>query len=201
MIRFLVGAFVGAVVAHSFPALRAPSIPDLPSLPRMGSPGSAGLPSSVSHVNSAWCFVPDGASCQALLIEHITGARKQILVQAYEFTNAPIAKALVEAHRRGVDVRVIVDKSQVSGKYSSATFLRNEGIPLVVDTQPAIAHNKVMIFDGAAVFTGSYNFTKAAETRNAENGIVLSGNNELVAAYIDNWNKRLAVSTRITNAP
>ena len=39
-------------------------------------------------------------------------------MQAYSFTSAPIAKALVEAHKRGVDVRVILDKSQRTEKYS-----------------------------------------------------------------------------------
>ncbi len=46
----------------------------------------------------------------------------QSLVQAYSFTSAPIAKALLDAHKRGVSVQVILDKSQKTQKYSSATF-------------------------------------------------------------------------------
>lgn len=140
-----------------------------------------------SGTSYALCFVPDGPSCENMVVNAIRNTRQSLLIQAYEFTSAPIAKAVIEAHNRGVDVKVIVDKSQVSSKYSSATFLSNAGIPVVVDAQPAIAHNKVMIFDQQAVFTGSFNFTKSAQERNAENGIIISGDGLLVKDYTDNW--------------
>lgn len=136
------------------------------------------------------CFVPDGASCQDMLVAAIQGARKSIHVQAYGLTNKAIAAALVDAHARGVAVLVLVDKSQVSEKYTSARFLSNAGISVKVDRKPAIAHNKVMIFDESAVFTGSFNFTTSAETRNAENGLLLSGDQKLANAYLANWQAR-----------
>jgi hypothetical protein len=46
-------------------------------------------------------------------------------MQAYSFTSAPIAKALVDAHKRGVKVFAVLDKSNETGKYSAATFLNN----------------------------------------------------------------------------
>lgn len=140
------------------------------------------------------CFVPNGASCQQLLVDAINGTKKTLLIQAYSFTSAPIAKAVEMAHNRGVDVRVIVDKSQATEKYSSATFLKNAGIPVVVDNKPAIAHNKVMIFDSQAVFTGSFNFSKAAQFSNAENGMLVRGDAAIVKAYTDNWNTRHQLS-------
>lgn len=143
----------------------------------------------------ALCFTPDGASCQQLLVDAIQRTRRSLLVQAYSFTNKTIAQALLQARRRGVDVRVIVDKSQMSERYTSATFLHNQGIEVLVDSRPAIAHNKVMIFDGEAVFTGSFNFTKAAEERNTENGILIRGDTQLVKRYLDNWHARQRLST------
>ena len=77
-----------------------------------------------------------------------------MLVQAYSFTSAPIAKALVDAHKRGVDVRVILDKSQRTEKYSSADFVAHAGILTLIDAKHAIAHNKVMVIDGETVLTG-----------------------------------------------
>ncbi|SAL44144.1 phospholipase D family nuclease [Caballeronia concitans] len=142
------------------------------------------------------CFVPDGASCQDLLVSAIDQTRSQLRVQAYSFTSAPIAAAIKRAKDRGVDVRVILDKSQVSQKYSGATYLRNAGIDVAIDIKPAIAHNKVMIFDGKAVFTGSFNFTKAAQQRNAENGMLVRGDHALTKAYLSNWDKRYSVSSR-----
>jgi phosphatidylserine/phosphatidylglycerophosphate/cardiolipin synthase-like enzyme len=106
-------------------------------------------------------FSPHGG-CTEAIIRELDKAKNTILVQAYSFTSAPLAKALLNAHKRGVKVEVILDKSQKTQKYSSATFLYNQGIPVKIDAQHAIAHNKVMIIDGETVITGSFNFTKAA---------------------------------------
>src|SRR3989304_5495849 len=92
------------------------------------------------------CFSPKGG-CTEAIINEIDRAKSEILVQAYSFTSAPIAKSLVSAHKRGVRVQAILDKSQRSEKYTSATFLSNAGIPTYIDSKHAIAHNKIMIID------------------------------------------------------
>jgi phosphatidylserine/phosphatidylglycerophosphate/cardiolipin synthase-like enzyme len=130
-------------------------------------------------------FSPQGG-CTEAVVEALTKARSGVLVQAYSFTSAPIAKALVEAHRRGAKVEVILDKSQRTEKYSSATFIYNNGIPCFIDAQHAIAHNKIMVIDGQTVITGSFNFTKAAEDKNAENLLVIE-DAEMAAKYAQNW--------------
>jgi len=107
-------------------------------------------------------------------------------VQAYSFTSAPIAKALVDAHKRGVKVLAVLDKSNETKQYSAATFLVNAGIQTRIDDQHAIAHNKVMVIDSLTVITGSFNFTKAAEEKNAENLLVIKETPELVKAYEQN---------------
>ncbi len=134
-------------------------------------------------------FSPNGGGA-ALIIRTIGEAKKIIQVQAYSFTNADIAKALLEAHKRGVNVRVVLDKSQETEKYTSATFLANAGVPVRIDDDFAIAHSKIMIIDGETVITGSFNFTKAAEERNAENVLVIRGNKELAKLYLQNWQWR-----------
>ena len=130
-------------------------------------------------------FSPDGGCTRAIVAE-LKKARSNILVQAYSFTSAPIAKALIEAHKRGVQVRAILDKSQVTEKYSSADLLAHSDIPVLIDWEHAIAHNKVMIIDGEVVITGSFNFTKAAEEKNAENLLVIR-DVVLAGKYADNW--------------
>jgi phosphatidylserine/phosphatidylglycerophosphate/cardiolipin synthase-like enzyme len=96
-------------------------------------------------------------------INALDHATNNVLVQAYSFTSAPIANALVDAHKRGVNVQVILDKSQRTEKYSSADFVARAGIPTFIDAKHAIAHNKIMVIDGYEILTGSFNFTKAAE--------------------------------------
>lgn len=140
------------------------------------------------------CFVPNGPACESLLVSTINNTRSSLLIQAYSFTRPPITESVVNAFKRGVDVRVIVDKSQVPEKYTSATFLKNAGVPVVIDTKPATAHNKVMIFDHQFVFTGSFNFTRSAQDRNAENGMVIHGDADIVKAYTNNWTTRHQLS-------
>lgn len=131
-------------------------------------------------------FSPRGGATD-LVVKTIEQAQKSILVQAYSFTSAPIAKALVTAKNRGIDVRVILDKSQKTERYSSATYLTNNGVPTWIDRQHAIAHNKVMVVDGTTVITGSFNFSKAAEFENAENVLVLHNDQKLASIYTQNW--------------
>jgi phosphatidylserine/phosphatidylglycerophosphate/cardiolipin synthase-like enzyme len=132
-------------------------------------------------------FSPNGGCTEAILRE-IQDAKSNVLVQAYSFTSAPIAEALVDAHKRGVKIEVILDKSQRTEKYSSADFLVNMGITTKIDDRHAIAHNKIIIIDGKVVITGSFNFTKSAEQSNAENLLIIR-DKPLAEKYTANWQK------------
>jgi hypothetical protein len=112
------------------------------------------------------CFTP-GEDCTELIVKTLGEAKTSIFVQAYSFTSAPIAKALVDAKKRGVRVEAILDKSNRTDKYSAADFLANSGIPTLIDAQHAIAHNKVIVIDGEIVIGDSFNYTKAAQDKNA----------------------------------
>jgi phosphatidylserine/phosphatidylglycerophosphate/cardiolipin synthase-like enzyme len=141
-------------------------------------------------------FSPNGQATAAIT-NALAQAKKTVLVQAYSFTSAPIAGALRDAHRRGVKVTVILDDSQKTANYSSADFLHHAGIATFTDGKHAIAHNKVMILDGATVITGSFNFTKAAEEKNAENLLIIQ-DAELANKYARNWAEHLKHSEHYT---
>lgn len=137
-------------------------------------------------------FSPRGGCTQAV-VDALNAATTSVYVQAYSFTSAPIARALVDARKRGVTVAAILDKSQRTEHYSEADFLAHMGVPTFIDAQHAIAHNKVMILDGKIVITGSFNFTRAAEERNAENLLILH-DARLATQYQRNWNTHRAHS-------
>ena len=139
-------------------------------------------------------FSPQGG-CTEAVVKALDRASSTVLVQAYSFTSAPIAKALVDAHKRGVKIQVILDKSQKTEKYSEADFTAHAGIPTFIDARHAIAHNKIIIIDGQEVLTGSFNFTKAAEENNAENLLVIQDAG-LAAKYTENWRVHLEHSER-----
>jgi phosphatidylserine/phosphatidylglycerophosphate/cardiolipin synthase-like enzyme len=164
------------------------------------SPSAKALNFQHETLEYSVCFTP-GGTCTQDIINMLNSAKKQVLVQAYQLTSAPIADALVQAHRRGVDVEVILDKTQVSNKRgqlcSPAKCLLEQGIPIWIDRKPAIAHNKVMVIDEQIVMTGSFNFSKGAQLRNAENLLILE-DEAIAKAYSGNWHKRLDASVRFT---
>jgi len=145
-------------------------------------------PATAQPVSTHVYFSPHGG-CTEAVVDALNSAKETILVQAYSFTSAPIAQALVNAKHQGIEVQVILDKSQRRERYSSADFVIHEGIPTWIDEKPAIAHNKVIVIDGHIVVTGSFNFTKAAEEKNAENLLVID-DSELAVKYTKNWKSR-----------
>ncbi|MGC1454562.1 MAG: phospholipase D family protein [Nitrospirota bacterium] len=132
-------------------------------------------------------FSPHGG-CTDAIVKELDKSKSEILVQAYSFTSKEIAKALIDAHKRGIQTQIILDKSNRSGKYSAGDFTAHMGIPTYIDSRHAIAHNKIIIIDRATVITGSFNFTNAAANNNAENLLIIRSK-ELAKEYIDNWNE------------
>ncbi len=131
-------------------------------------------------------FSPDGGASKGIRRE-IDRATREILVQAYLFTSKPLRSALLKAQKRGVNVEVILDKKiQKEQKYITAKVLKSGGITVWLDGRHENAHNKVMIIDREVIITGSYNFTYSAESKNAEN-ILIIRSQDLAGLYTDNF--------------
>jgi phosphatidylserine/phosphatidylglycerophosphate/cardiolipin synthase-like enzyme len=145
-------------------------------------------PSSVAQVplNDIEVFFSPHGGCTEAIVKALDEAKSSVYIQAYSFTSAPIAEAVVEAHKRGVHIEAILDKSQRTEQYSEADFLAHAGVKVLIDTKHQIAHNKIIVVDSGIVITGSFNFTKSAEEHNAENLLIIK-NSGLAAKYIENW--------------
>jgi phosphatidylserine/phosphatidylglycerophosphate/cardiolipin synthase-like enzyme len=154
----------------------------------LAEPAAKAIEVDIGHTSPIEVFFSPNSGSTEAIVREIDRARSELLVQAYSFTSAPIAQALLKAHKRGVRVAVILDKSQKTQKYSSATFLANAGIPTFIDDKHAIAHNKIILVDRSVVITGSFNFTKAAEEKNAENLLIIRSK-ELAKPYLENWQR------------
>jgi len=138
-----------------------------------------------------FAFTP-GGDAAGLIVRTIDAARSQVLVQAFSFTHRDIADALIRAHRRGLNVQVIADRDQTDAIDSAAMqSLTAAGLAVFTDAEHSAAHNKVIVIDQdtgqPALITGSFNFTFAAQNRNAENVLVLRGNPDLTRAFFVNW--------------
>jgi phosphatidylserine/phosphatidylglycerophosphate/cardiolipin synthase-like enzyme len=145
-------------------------------------------------------YFSPGGGCTEAIVTQLDCAKREVLVQAYEFSSVPIAKALVAAQNRGVKVQVILDKSQSTEKCSALRIIRKSHIPIFIDDKYAIAHNKVMVIDQRWVITGSFNFTTAAETSNAENLLVID-DAAIAAKYAGNWTLHMVGSIRWGRGP
>jgi len=133
-----------------------------------------------------------GDAIDVRIADAIDAARAEVLVQAYAFTNSRIARALTAAHGRGVVIAIVADRGQALELPRSVVGrLARDGIAVWLDARAGAAHNKVVIIDGetpqAVVVTGSFNFTAAAQSRNAENVLVISGDPPLASAYRANF--------------
>jgi len=131
-------------------------------------------------------FSPDGGATDAI-VARLNAAKSTVDLQAYYFTSSSIAKGVAEAHRRGVKVRCIIDASAIDEQYSVATYLTNANVPVWLDDEHNLLHNKVIIVDSKFIITGSFNFTRMAEVRNAENLLVIEGKKKLIQAYQQNF--------------
>ena len=144
-------------------------------------------------------FFTPGDDAAGNIIKAINNARQQVLVQAFSFTHPGIAQALIDAHRRGVEVKLIADLDQTRKiRHNRIADIVAAGVPVWLDGEHNGAHNKVMIIDAdsanvaqVGVITGSYNFTNAAQYKNAENVLLLRANRPLTKAYQRNWQRHL----------
>jgi phosphatidylserine/phosphatidylglycerophosphate/cardiolipin synthase-like enzyme len=123
-------------------------------------------------------FSPKGGIEQQILTS-ISAAIETIEIAAYAFTNENIAKALIEAIKRGVKVSLVMDKSQTKGPQASLhDELEKAGIAIRLISPPGgIMHDKFIVVDGKNVEWGSYNYTGRAENANYENATFLSNGN------------------------
>jgi phosphatidylserine/phosphatidylglycerophosphate/cardiolipin synthase-like enzyme len=165
-------------------------------------PGHARAVPAVSTASVRAAFAP-GDDIAGQIVDAVSHARHQVLVQAFSFTHEEIARALIDARRRGVDVRVIADREQTEKmERGQVPGMARAGIPVTLDGDHQCAHNKVMVIDAgtpsAMVITGSFNFTRAAQHKNAENMVFISGSDALVQAYGQNWQRHLAHSQPLT---
>ena len=181
------GLFAAAAIAFAPNAASGQGIVDIDDL----GPGEACFTSG-NHST-------EGADCAALIADEVAAASASLLVQAYNFTEKRIVASLLDAHRRGVPVTVIVDKISMHQRGEGVSAVRAAGIPVFIDRKPHIAHNKVIVIDGATVITGSFNFSASAQCCNAENLLIVHSP-ALAAAYAANFARRKAVSEALAAA-
>jgi phosphatidylserine/phosphatidylglycerophosphate/cardiolipin synthase-like enzyme len=138
--------------------------------------GLAALPSSISGTQTTITpfFCPTDF-CDQQLLQRIDSSQQSIDLAIYSFTLNSVSDALIEAHDRGVSVRVLFDASQASSSYSQDEKLEKAGVPIKrLDLEKGILHDKYIIIDHQLVGTGSFNYSENASHYNKENLVFIN---------------------------
>jgi phosphatidylserine/phosphatidylglycerophosphate/cardiolipin synthase-like enzyme len=122
-----------------------------------------------------------------LVLKVIGSAKSSILMADYEFTSKPIADALINAEKRGVNVQLVSDYNAGHLQFALNKYVAVAGIKVRYDKKYSIMHNKFIIVDDLDVETGSFNYTNAAIVRNAENVIVIWNMKSIADIYTTEW--------------
>lgn len=127
-------------------------------------------------------FSPSGTSLP-LVLKTINSAKSSICMATYSFTSAPVARALVEAKKRGVAIKIVSDATGNSNKYTATQYLANQGLDVRLNSNYAIMHNKFIVVDNQTVETGSFNYSSGAVNKNAENVVVMWNYPDVASKY------------------
>src|SRR5947207_9843004 len=159
------------------------------------SSSSDGTATPAASEDGVSVYFSPGTDCVQLIIDKVRMAQKHVYVQAYSFSSERIAKVLNEVHKRGVDVKVILDDDKADKK-SELEFLSRKGIDTYLDSKHEKAHSKVILIDAETIITGSFNFSDKDEEQKADNVVVIEGKSKLVEAYEANFKAHLAHSKK-----
>jgi phosphatidylserine/phosphatidylglycerophosphate/cardiolipin synthase-like enzyme len=138
------------------------------------------------------CFSPQG-KCAGHIVREIDKAQKELLVAVYAFTSEDLARAVVQARKRGVSVQIVLDREfDAANERSQGKFLESQKIPLrrisgmkpaVPEKDAGLMHQKFSVIDRKTVLTGSYNWTRSADNSNDENLLLFRDAEPLAEEY------------------
>jgi cardiolipin hydrolase len=123
-----------------------------------------------------------GELCARRIVAQFNVARRAVDVCVFTITDDRLSDAIHAAHQRGVKVRIVTDNDKAFDEGSDVRRLAAAGVPVRVDDSPFHMHHKFAIFDGKALLTGSYNWTRGAAMNNQENMMAID-DPRLVAAF------------------
>jgi len=124
------------------------------------------------------------------IVELINQANKSLRVAVFSFTDDDIANAMILAHKRGVNVTVVLENRQKKVRGGEYQTLLDHGVEVHIDHNKATMHHKFIIIDGKIVIFGSYNFSNNANNNNDEN-ILIYHSRELADAFEEEFESLL----------
>jgi phosphatidylserine/phosphatidylglycerophosphate/cardiolipin synthase-like enzyme len=154
-------------------------------------------PRAPSALNSQWAIL-DGTPIQVIfsaednavsnLIALINDAQTSIRFLAFSFTDYPLAQAMIDRSKAGVDVRGVFETFGSNGDRSELRTFWCARLPVRQDGSASFLHHKIIVIDNSIVVTGSLNFSSNADKDNEENVVILD-DPEIAALYLREFDK------------
>jgi phosphatidylserine/phosphatidylglycerophosphate/cardiolipin synthase-like enzyme len=127
-----------------------------------------------------------GDECRVRIARLLRGAKASADICVFTITDDRLAKPILEAKDRGVEIRIITDNDKAEDRGSDVYRLGKAGVRVRVDQSEHHMHHKFAIFDATTLVTGSYNWTRSAAEHNREN-ILVTDDPKLVGPYATNF--------------
>jgi phosphatidylserine/phosphatidylglycerophosphate/cardiolipin synthase-like enzyme len=154
-------------------------------------------PRAPSTVNNQWAIL-DGTPIQVLfsaedkavgnLIALVNDAKSNIRFLAFSFTDYPLAQAMIDRAKAGVDLKGVYETFGSNSIGSELKTFLCAGMPVRQDGNGSFLHHKIIIIDNTIVATGSLNYSSSADDENDENVLIID-NPEIAALYLQEFNK------------
>lgn len=138
-------------------------------------------PAASTRIMADAYFSP-GEDCPRAIQRFLRGAVRSVDICVFTITDDLLSGSILDAHRRGVSVRVITDDAKAEDLGSDVDRLERAGIAVRVDRSPFHMHHKFAVADRRTLLTGSYNWTRGAARDNVEN-LVIVDESRLVVAF------------------
>lgn len=139
-------------------------------------------------------FTSEDPALQQSIVPLVGSAAKSIRFLAFSFTDDPLAEAMIQRARNGVNVAGVFEKVGSDTEHTELKTLFCAQIPVRQDGNGGFMHNKVIVVDERYVVTGSLNFSTNAEESNDENVIILD-NPDIAKLYLQNFERIWSLAT------
>lgn len=140
----------------------------------------------ISETSKAY-FSP-GEECREAILREINSAKNSLKICVFTISDDQIARAILLAHQKRVDVKILTDNDKLYDLGSDINTLAREGLHIRIDNTSDHMHHKFMIADNKSLLSGSYNWTNSAAKYNHEN-VIVSNHPALVKSFLNEFEK------------
>lgn len=139
---------------------------------------------SVRHSSTVLsdCYFSPGNQCANKIIALLNRAKHSADICVFTISDNNISKAIADADKRGVKIKIITDNDKANDLGSDIYSLAKQGLNIRIDQTPNHMHHKFALVDQSNLINGSFNWTRSASKYNQEN-IVVTNDAKLIGSF------------------